>query len=177
MQAQTRSAMPHVRIMNAEEAPRFHYDVHDGEGPHALLVHGVLSSRSQWLANLEALRAVCRPVVVELYGHGRSPSPEEPFAYSPAGYVEEFERLRRLLGVERWLLCGCSLGAGLTVRYALDHPGRVIAQVFTNSLSAFADDAWREQVSPSIEAAARALEEHGRSVLESLPMNPSRGRR
>jgi pimeloyl-ACP methyl ester carboxylesterase len=163
--------------MNAEEAPRFHYDVHDGEGPHALLVHGVLSSRSQWLANLEALRAVCRPVVVELYGHGRSPSPEEPFVYSPAGYVEEFERLRRRLGVERWLLCGCSLGAGLTVRYALDHPGRVIAQVFTNSLSAFADDAWREQVSPSIEAVARALDEHGRSVLESLPMNPSRGRR
>jgi pimeloyl-ACP methyl ester carboxylesterase len=163
--------------MSAVKFPRFHYDVHDGEGPPALLVHGILSSRSQWLPNLEALRAVCRPVVVELYGHGRSPSPKEPFAYSPAGYVEEFERLRRRLGVERWLLCGLSLGAALTVRYALEHPARAIAQVFTNSISAFADEAWREQVSPAIEAAARALEEHGRSALERLPMNPSRGRR
>ncbi|HSD11237.1 MAG TPA: alpha/beta hydrolase [Candidatus Binatia bacterium] len=163
--------------MSAEEAPRFHYDVHDGDGPPALFVHSVLSSRSQWLPNLEALRAVCRPVVVELYGHARSPSPEEPAAYSPAGYVEGFERLRQMLGVERWLLCGSSLGAALTVRYALDYPARVLAHVFTNSMSAFADDAWQEQVSPSIAAVARALEEHGRSALESLPMNPSRGRR
>jgi len=163
--------------MSAEEGPRFHYDVHDGDGPYALLVHGALSSRSQWLSNLEALGAVCRPVVVELYGHGRSPSPEEPFAYSPAGYVDEFERLRRTLGVERWLVCGYSLGAALTVRYALDRPERVIAQAFTNSMSAFADRAWRERVSPSLEAVARALEEEGRSALESLPINPSRGRR
>jgi 2-succinyl-6-hydroxy-2,4-cyclohexadiene-1-carboxylate synthase len=177
MQVHTPSAIPSAPSMSAEKGPRFHCDVHDGDGPHALLVHGVLSSRSQWLSNLEALRAVCRPVVVELYGHGRSSSPEEPVAYSPASYVEEFERLRRMLGVERWLLCGYSLGAALTVRYALDHPERAIAQVFTNSMSAFADRAWREQISPSLEAVARALEEHGRRALESLPMNPSRSRR
>ena len=163
--------------MSAEESPRLHYDVHDGNGPYALLVHGVLSSRSQWLSNLDALRAVCRPVVVELFGHARSSTPEDPFAYSPAGYVDEFERLRRALGVDHWLLCGYSLGAALTIRYALDHPERVIVQAFTNSMSAFADAAWRDRVSPSIEAVARALEEHGRSALESLPMNPSRGRR
>jgi len=85
--------------------------------------------------------------------------------------------LRRVLGIERWLLCGNSLGAVLTIRYALDYPERAIAQVFTNSMSAFADGAWPEQVSASIEAVARALEEHGRSALESLPMNPSRSRR
>src|SRR5262249_57277461 len=108
MQARTAWAMCSGPIMSTA-VPRFHYDVHDGHGPHALLVHGALSSRSQWLSNLEALREVCRPVVVELYGHGRSPSPEEPVAYSPAGYVEEFERLRPMLGLERSLLCGYSL--------------------------------------------------------------------
>src|SRR5262249_40198186 len=111
MQAAAPCAIPSAPTMSAEEDPRVHFDVHAGDGPYALVVNGALSSRSQWLSNFEALRAVCRPVVVELYGHGRSPSPEEPFAYSPAGYVEEFERLRRKLGIERWLLCGYSLGA------------------------------------------------------------------
>ena len=34
-------------------------DVHPGEGPPMLLMHGFLSSRSQWRANLAALAAVC----------------------------------------------------------------------------------------------------------------------
>ena len=39
-------------------------------------------------------------------------------------------------------VCGQSLGATLTLRYALDHPERVLAQVFTNSTSALADSDW-----------------------------------
>ena len=54
-----------------------YYEVHPGEGPYALFVHGFLSSRAQWLPNLNQLSTVCRPVVVELFGHGRSTSPAE----------------------------------------------------------------------------------------------------
>jgi len=66
------------------------FEVHPGRGPHLLLVHGLLSSRAQWNANLEALSGCSRPVVVELFGHGRSPSPEDAAYYSPANYVSEF---------------------------------------------------------------------------------------
>ena len=52
-----------------------------GTGPYLLLVHGFLSSRAQWRPNLEGLRRFCRPVVVELWGHGRSPTPDDPEAY------------------------------------------------------------------------------------------------
>ena len=87
-----------------------HYEVHDGAGPYLLLVHGFLSSRAQWVLNLDALSDVARPVVVEMYGHGRSPSPDDPAIYAPKNYVAEFERIRGELGVERWLVCGQSLG-------------------------------------------------------------------
>ena len=63
--------------------PRLYYEVHDGDGPHLLLVHGILCSRALWMPNLEALSTVARPVVVELFGHGRSPSPEDADAYTP----------------------------------------------------------------------------------------------
>lgn len=163
--------------MQVGDRPLLHYEVHGREGPFLLLVHGLLSSRAQWLSNLEALSAFCRPVVVELLGHGRSPTPDDPACYTPARYVAEFERIRRVLGAERWLVCGQSLGAALTLRYAFDHPGRVIGQLFTNSNSALAEDGWAERVRPAMEAQARRLESEGRQLLDEHPLNPARSRR
>ena len=95
-------------------------------------------------------RRFCRPVVVELWGHGRSSAPSDATAYHPDGYVEAFDDIRRSLGVERWWLCGYSLGAGLTIRYALTHPDRVFGHVFTNSTSAFADTEQIERVERTV---------------------------
>jgi pimeloyl-ACP methyl ester carboxylesterase len=155
-----------------------HVDVHAGSGPHLLLVHGMLASRAQWTANLAALGRVARPVVVELYGHGRSPSPVDPAAYHPDAYVAEFERIRGALGAERWAICGQSLGAALTLRYALECPDRVLAQVFTNSNSALAEAAaWAPAVRASMQALAKAIEARGRAALEAMPIHPSRATR
>ena len=157
--------------------PRLYFDVHGQEGLYLLLVHGFLSSRAQWILNLEELSAFCRPVVVELLGHARSPTPDDPAAYAPESYVAEFEAIRAILGAERWLLCGQSLGAALTLRYALDHPDRVIAQVFTNSNSALASHDWAKRVIPIMEAQARQLEREGRAALQNHPFRPTRSRR
>ena len=154
-----------------------HTEVHEGRGSYLLLVHGMLASRAQWMLNLEALAQVCRPVVVELWGHGRSPAPEDPARYHPDRYVEEFERIRRQLGAERWLICGQSLGAALTLRYTLDHPERVIAQVFTNSNSALAEPEWGALVRPALQAHARRIESEGRAALEASPVHPRKSRR
>ncbi len=154
-----------------------YHELHGDRGPFLLLVHGMLSSRAQWMLNIEALSAFSRPVVVELFGHGRSPTPDGPDAYSPQRYVAEFEALRRSLDAERWLICGQSLGAALTLRYSLDCPDRVIAQAFTNSNSALADEAWRERVLPLMSAQARHLRHVGRAALDGHPLNPARGKR
>ena len=119
-----------------------HCEVHEGDGPVLLLVHGLLSSRAQWGLNLPLLARAVRPIAVELWGHGRSPSPSDPTVYHPDAYVAAFERMRERLGVDRWMVCGQSLGAALTLRYALDHPEHLLAQIFTNSTSALADVDW-----------------------------------
>ena len=132
--------------------------MHGQQGPYLLLVHGFLSSRAHWLLNLQALGTSFRPVVIELFGHARSPTPDDAAAYSPDAYVEEFEAIRELLGADRWFVCGQSLGAALTLRYSLDHPDRVTAQVFTNSNSALAGGDWAKRVMPIMEAQAKQLE-------------------
>ena len=153
-----------------------HCDVHEGSGPWLLLVHGMLSSRAQWQPNLDALSRVCRPVVIELLGHGRSPSPSDPACYAPASYVAAFEKIRRSLGAERWLICGQSLGAALTLRYALERPEKVIAQVFTNSNSAVADARWGEMVRRGLGTMAVRLQREGRAALEESPVHPRHSR-
>lgn len=154
-----------------------HVEVHDGTGEYALFVHGILSSRAQWLLNLEALSKVCRPVVVELLGHGRSPAPEKSDPYTPEGYAATFEEIRDALDAERWFVVGQSLGAALTLRYTLDHPERVIAQVFTNSASALADSRWQERTQRGAPAMANRIREGGASVIEALPIHPAKARR
>lgn len=158
-------------------APHLHVDVHPGSGPHVLLVHGVLASRAAWLPNLEALSAVATPVVAELWGHGRSPAPEDPSAYRADAYLTEFERIRAGVGADRWFVCGLSLGAALTIRYTLDHPDRVLGQVFTNSTSALADRAWLDQVEAAIAADADRIEAEGHAAIVRHPLHPSRGKR
>ena len=154
------------------EEPLLYYEVHGTQGPYLLLVHGILSSRVQWMPNLEALTAFCRPVIVELLGHGRSPSPDDPECYNPNRYVLEFERIREKLDVDRWFVCGQSLGASLTLRYGLNHPKHIIAQVFTNSRSALSENPPEEVM----KGVAKRLEEDGRKVLDEFPLHPSKNR-
>ncbi len=152
-------------------------DVHEGTGPYLLMVHGFLSSRAQWELNLAALSQVARPVVVELWGHGRSPAPTEPAIYHPDAYVAAFERLRQRLGVERWLVCGQSLGAALTLRYALTHPDRIVAQIFTNTNAGMADAEWIATRRVSALQQAEAIERDGHTALMQVRVHPVHARR
>lgn len=149
------------------------YDVYPGKGPPLLLVHGFLSSRAQWQFNIDALREVCTPVTVELYGHGRSSGPLESARYLPSSYLKEFDTIRQALGAEKWFLCGYSLGAGLTIRYAFDYPQHTIAHVFTNSTSAFSPR-------PEVGAAENIVEQFesgGLASIEKIPVHPKYAKR
>ena len=150
---------------------RPYVEFHEGEGPHLLLVHGFLSSRAQWRPNLEGLKSFCRPVVLELWGHGRSPTPDDMSLYDIDSYARVFDEIREELGVERWFVCGQSFGAGLTMNYALTHPDRVIGQIFTNSLSALSP---ANALGTPEEHMVRAdgLEQGGIPAIENLPYHP-----
>jgi 2-succinyl-6-hydroxy-2,4-cyclohexadiene-1-carboxylate synthase len=150
-----------------------HVEVHgDGRSPYLLLVHGICSSRAQWRPNLAALGEVCTPVVVELLGHGRSERPDDPDAYSVEAYTRRFEAIRESLDAERWAICGQSFGAGLTLNYALAHPARIMAQVFTNSASGLGPR--REAPEGLRDNRIAAFEARGRSALEAMAFYPRR---
>ena len=154
-----------------------YHEVHaDGHGPYMLMVHGFLSSRVQWRINLPALKKIARPVLLELLAHGRSPVPEKPGAYSVQSYITAFEAIRKGLGVERWIVCGQSFGAGLATQYALEMPDRVMGLVITNSISAFSPKGDPERAAAQ-EERARTIEAGGKAALESLRIHPRHAKR
>ena len=154
-----------------------YWEVHPGTGPFLLLVHGFLCSRAQWKPNLDALRAVCRPVVVELYGHGRSPSPVDARAYAPEAYVAALDAIRAELGAASWFLCGASLGGALAIRYALTYPEHVRGLVFTNSMAAFAAiDSGGRRAEEGARSAQRILD-GGMEEVERIRVHPKHARR
>ena len=164
--------------MVSSGADHLHAVVHDGDGPFALVVHGALGSRSYWDDNVAALQSVCRPVVVELWGHGRSPSPADPERYRPSGYVAEFERMRSWLGADRLWMIGQSLGAALSLHYVLAHPAQVIGAVITNSSSAFSEPAaWTGRFATLVEQWHQELEAQGIEFLRNSWINPGRSAR
>lgn len=148
----------------------------DGDGPYCLLVHGFLSSRAQWRPNLDALKAVCRPVMVELWGHGRSPAPRDADSYRVERYLAMFEDIRRSLGARQWFVCGQSFGAGLTLHYALRHPEAVLAQVFTNTMAALSLPEERARA-VRMRVRAEEIERAGLEAVRTLPFHPRFARR
>ncbi len=156
---------------------KFYYEVHEGNGPYLLLVHGMLSGRAQWSRNLTALAKKTRPVVVELWGHGRAPSPDDPALYTPEAMVAQIEDIRRTLGAEKWFVCGQSFGATVTLRYALLFPERVYGQIFTNSTSALATPDVTKVIYADVNKLAEKLISRGQKGLERMRIHPIHAKR
>lgn len=127
--------------------------------------------------NLGALSRVCRPVTIDLWGHGHSPAPEDETLYTPDAYVEALHQVHQSLGGEPWLLCGYSIGAGLTIRYTHHHANDVIAHIFTNSSSGFADRKQVQKWQKDGPATAQKIKQNGLAAIERIAVHPKFAKR
>jgi pimeloyl-ACP methyl ester carboxylesterase len=96
-----------------------------GEGPAAVLVHGLGGSAYAWRAQLGALGARYRAIALDQRGAGRSEKPPGP--YSIELWVDDLVALLDSLGVERVALAGHSAGCMIVERAAVALGDRVWA--------------------------------------------------
>ena len=154
-----------------KEQPSLAYETAGNpSNPALLLVHGFLSCNAQWLTNVERLSAEYYLVMAELWGHGQSPTPEHADSYTVRAYAEQFEHIRKTLGISHWHVLGQSYGAGVIINYALLFPEVCRSVITTNSRSAFG----RSPAVPNTGSASAHKE-----VFEprNLPYHPIHARR
>ncbi len=120
-------------LLDVGEGNLVHWEAH-GKGTPAVVVHGGPGSGSglYYLEFFDMSRY--RVVLVDQRNCGKS----LPYAGDPdtdlsanmtAHLVEDFERVREHLGIDRWVVVGGSWGSTLALAYAESHPEHVSALV------------------------------------------------
>ena len=88
--------------------------------PAVLLIHGIAGSSKTWEAAMPLLAAGFRVIAPDLLGHGESAKPEGD--YSLGAYASGLRDLLAVLGVQKATLVGHSLGGGIAMQLAYQHP-------------------------------------------------------
>jgi pimeloyl-ACP methyl ester carboxylesterase len=92
-----------------------------GAGPVILLIHGMAGSSRTWLAVMEFLARDYTVIAPDLLGHGESAKPMGD--YSLGAYASGLrDLLVGSLGIESATLVGQSLGGGVAMQLAYQHP-------------------------------------------------------
>jgi pimeloyl-ACP methyl ester carboxylesterase len=108
--------------------------------PVLLLVHGLAGSAAGWSDVLEPLAAVATVVAPDLPGHGDSDKPRQD--YSLAGHANALRDLMVVLGIDRATVVGHSLGGGVAMQLAYQHPDRCERLVLVSSGGLGPDVSW-----------------------------------
>src|SRR5256885_12220678 len=91
-----------------------------GEGSAVVLLHGIGSNASTWEPVGSALAEAHDVIAPDFLGHGASAKPRGD--YSLGAFASGVRDLLQLLGVERATIVGHSLGGGVAMQLAYQHP-------------------------------------------------------
>ena len=91
-----------------------------GQGPALLLIHGMAGSSRTWKAVMPELAQSYDVIAPDLPGHGQSEPPTGD--YSLGNLSATLRDLRVVIGVDRSTIIGQSLGGGVAMQLAYQHP-------------------------------------------------------
>jgi pimeloyl-ACP methyl ester carboxylesterase len=102
-----------------------------GQGPALLLVHGMAGSAATWKAVLPRLARDYTVIAPDLLGHGKSDKPRTD--YSLGAFAAGLRDLLVSQGIDRATVVGHSLGGGIALQMAYQHPERVERLILVGS--------------------------------------------
>jgi len=112
-------------------AGEFRYDEYgDASAPPMVLVHGTHTDASTWAAIVPELAATRRVVALDQRGHGGSARTSE---YSFELMRDDLLEFVDALGLEKFLLCGHSMGGTVTTIFAERYAERLSGLILVDS--------------------------------------------
>jgi 2-succinyl-6-hydroxy-2,4-cyclohexadiene-1-carboxylate synthase len=97
------------------------------------LLHGFTGSARAMACIAEGLGDAHRILAIDLVGHGRSPAPRDPTAYSMTACVGQLAAALDDLNVHDAHWIGYSMGGRAALAFAATHPARVTSQNASNA--------------------------------------------
>jgi pimeloyl-ACP methyl ester carboxylesterase len=133
-----------------------------GDGSPVILLHGGFGTVEMFGHNVELLAAGHRVIGVDLQSHGRSPAADRPMTFE--AMADDIAALIRTLGLERAAIVGFSLGGGVALRTAIQHPRHVGRLVLVSTV--FKRDGWY----PEMRAGMDAMGPETADVMRQTPL-------
>jgi pimeloyl-ACP methyl ester carboxylesterase len=133
-----------------------------GQGEPLILLHGGFGSVEMFGPNVDALAAGRQVIGVDLQSHGRTPAVDRPMRFETM--ADDIAALIRHLELGKADVMGFSLGGGVALRVAIQHPDVVDRLVLVST--PFKSDGWH----PEMRAAMKAMGPEVATPMKQTPM-------
>jgi len=111
-----------------------HYQVDElSERVPVLFLHGFTGSIADWEFIGNNLNSNYNAILLDLLGHGLSSSPSKAEIYSPESQVAILKKVLEVIGIEKVVIIGYSMGGRLALNFAWKYPENVIALVLEST--------------------------------------------
>jgi pimeloyl-ACP methyl ester carboxylesterase len=120
---------------------KLYYEIH-GAGEPLILLHGGLAATELFSEILPLLSNTRQVIAVDLQGHGRTADINRPMSYETM--ADDIAALIKYLGFEKADVMGYSVGGGVALRTAVQHPDKVRKLVLVST--AFRRDGWYPEI-------------------------------
>jgi len=139
----------------------YYYEIH-GRGAPLLLLHGGLGSIEMFEPGLPALAQGRQVIAVDLQGHGRTPLGDRPMSVPAMG--DDMAVVLKQLGYDTVDVLGYSMGGGVALRLAIQHPEVVRRLVLVST--PYAQDGFYPEMLPLQAQLGAAMAD----VMKETPM-------
>src|SRR5437773_9792531 len=132
-----------------------------GTGKPLILLHGGFGSLEMFGPNIDLLAKGRKVIGVDLQSHGRSPAADREMTFE--AMADDIAALIRHLGLERAAIMGFSLGGGVALRTAIQHPEVVERLVLVSTT--FKHYGWYPEMSAG-------MDQMGPEIAEPMKRSP-----
>ena len=139
---------------------KLYYEVH-GAGQPLVLLHGGVGATEMFSPILPALSKTRQVIAVDMQAHGRTADIDRPL--SMEAMADDVAALIQYLRIEKADVMGYSLGGGVALRTAIQHPGIVRKLVVVSTV--FKRDGWYPEI-------VAAMSQMGPGAAEPMKQTP-----